>query len=198
MKILMAVPTFDVRVDIDCVKSIYNLSKPCEVELDFVTGYDCAKARNDIARKAIKGDFDYVFMVDSDIVLPHNALEKLLANGQSICFGVYPRKYTEEVEVIKIDRPVFWDVFKMDESIGLNDVVEVKACGFGCALIQTTVFSYLKYPYFKYETFEDGSLLSEDYYFCEKARGAGLKIYADFSVKCGHIGRFTKRIKKGG
>ena len=195
MKFLIAVPSFDTKVDVDCVKSIYDLDRPYEahVDLEFVTGYDCAKARNDIAKKAMDGDYDYVFMVDSDIVLPKNALVKLLLNQTDICFGVYPRKYKDEIEVIKAGKPYVWVVYKAEEA-NFEDVVEVKAAGFGCALIDTDVFKKISFPYFKYETYEDGSLLSEDYYFCEKAKDYGYTIYADFGVRCGHIGRFTKKM----
>ena len=57
MKILIAVPSFDVKVNVDCVKSIYDLEKPegSTVDLEFITGYDCAKARNEIAKRALEG-----------------------------------------------------------------------------------------------------------------------------------------------
>ena len=196
MKILIAVPSFDTKVDVDCLKSIYDLERPLdsEIDLEFVTGYDCAKARNEIAKKAMDGGYDYVFMVDSDIVLPKCALNKLLLDQKKVVFGVYPRKYTDYVEVIKYGEPWEWIVFQNEEAKNLDEVIEVKAVGFGCALIDTEVFKRMNYPYFKYEVYDNGSHLSEDYYFCRFAMNAGYGIYADFSVRCGHIGRFTKRI----
>ena len=71
-RILIAVPTFE-SIDPDVFKAIYNLHIPGridKVDFDFVRGYDCAKARNDISQKAIDGDYDYVLMVDSDTVIP--------------------------------------------------------------------------------------------------------------------------------
>ena len=49
-KILIAVPTFE-NIKPECFKSIYNLINPKDYLLyfDYVKGYDCARARNEIA-----------------------------------------------------------------------------------------------------------------------------------------------------
>ena len=50
-KILIAVPTFE-NIKPQCFKSIYGLKRPIGYDLyfDYVSGYDCAKARNQIAK----------------------------------------------------------------------------------------------------------------------------------------------------
>lgn len=195
MKILIAVPTFDTKIDVDVSKAIYDLIIPEGVTttLEHFTGYDCARARNKISAKAIDKGYDYVFMVDSDVVLPEDALVKLLSDNKKIVFGIYPRKYEDTVECIRIHPTIPWDIFTVEES-RFDDTIEVKACGFGCALIDTSVFSHINYPFFKYEDFGNGDILSEDFYFCERARAAGFPIYANFSVKCKHKGVLTKEI----
>jgi len=70
-----------------------------------------------------------------------------------------------------------------------GDLVEVDACGMGCMLIKKSVFEKLEEPYFQYTPRSKTSLQKgEDYYFCEKAKDAGFKIFCDTSVICGHIG----------
>ena len=78
-KILIAVPTFE-TIKPECFKSIYGLTRPEGYNLyfDYVSGYDCAKARNQIAKNSMAGHYDYVLMVDSDIQLPSDALIRLL------------------------------------------------------------------------------------------------------------------------
>jgi hypothetical protein len=50
------------------------------------------------------------------------------------------------------------------------------------------VFEMLQFPWFKWELdVANPSGKSEDFYFCEKAREAGLKIWADTSLRCGHV-----------
>ena len=80
MKILIAVPTFE-NIYPDTFKSIYDLD-PAGHELffEFVRGYDCATARNNIVFKAQDMDVDYVFMVDNDVVLPCDVLKNMLEN----------------------------------------------------------------------------------------------------------------------
>ena len=78
-KILIAVPTFE-NIKPECFKSIYSLKRPegYDIYFDYVSGYDCAKARNQIAKNAMAGNYNYVLMIDSDIQLPSEALVKLL------------------------------------------------------------------------------------------------------------------------
>lgn len=65
-KIMIVVPTFE-SIKQECFKSIYGLTRPDGYDLyfDYVSGYDCARARNQIAKNAMAGNYDYVFMVDS-------------------------------------------------------------------------------------------------------------------------------------
>ena len=69
-KILIAVPTFE-NIYPDTFKSIYDLDKgDNEVIFNFVRGYDCATARNNIILEAKRIKADYVLMVDNDMVIP--------------------------------------------------------------------------------------------------------------------------------
>ena len=78
MRILIAVPTFE-TIFPDTYKSIWDINKGGhEVAFEFVRGYDCATARNNIAQIAIDGNFDYVLMVDNDVVLPRDVLMDML------------------------------------------------------------------------------------------------------------------------
>ena len=94
-KILIAIPTFE-NIMPETFKSIYDLD-PCgnELSFEFVKGYDCARARNDIVKKALDGGFDYIFMVDSDMIIPQDALKNLLEYPTEICLGLCQRKNTK-------------------------------------------------------------------------------------------------------
>jgi FkbM family methyltransferase len=68
-------------------------------------------------------------------------------------------------------------------------VVEIAACGMGCALIKGDVFRKLEYPHFVYKTaLTMEHTISEDVYFCMKARNNGFSVWADTTIKCDHIG----------
>lgn len=187
MSILIAVPTYE-TIAPETFRSIYRI-KGDDLSFDYVKGYDCAKARNDIVRKALDGAFDYVLMVDSDIVVPEDALINMLEIPAPIVFGVYPRKNKPgETELFRRGTWSFEIRYTMDELNAMDkDRVKIKGSGFGCALINTRVFKELAYPWFKFVSYENNTYLSEDLYFCMMAENYDLQ--ADLRVKCGHIGR---------
>nr|DAF74789.1 MAG TPA: TarM [Caudoviricetes sp.] len=193
MEVLVAVPTFESILP-ETFKSIYGLTIPdgVNVMFDFCKGYDCAKARNEIAKEAVKYDFDYVLMVDSDIILPSNTLQCLLENPVDICLGVYPRKNTAtgQTEIFKLGYKNFTD----ENNLNISEIVDpgrmdIKGGGLGCALIKVSLFKVLPKPWFYYMIYPNGGVLSEDNYFCDNASNKGFKIQADTRVRCGHLVR---------
>lgn len=189
MSIFVAVPTFETILP-ETFRSIYRLNTGGhDVTFDFVKGYDCAKARNDIAKRAVNDGFSHVLMIDSDIVVPENALVDMLEYPAEIVLGCYPHKNTKkhEVELFKLGQPDFVERFTYDELPDTHPRMSVKGGGLGCALIATSVFSRLPFPWFKYVVYNNGSTLSEDLYFCSEARKVGMKIQGDLRVRCGHM-----------
>lgn len=190
MRILIAVPTFE-NITPECFKAIYNLRSDHELDFDFVKGYDCAEARNQIAEKALEGAYDYVLMVDSDTIIPENTLELMLEDPARICLGVCPRKNTKEgkTALCKKESRYFENCWYYNELP--EERFEVKVGGFACALIDVTVFREIPKPWFRYAMFDDGSILSEDYYFCNNASAwFNIPVMADPRVKCGHLARY--------
>lgn len=189
MGILIAVPTYE-TIAPECFKAIYDLEGD-DLSFDFVKGYDCAKARNEIARKALEGGFEYVLMVDSDIILPTNTVPLLTESPVDVCFGVYPRKNTKtgETELFKDDAFDFVNRYTLKE---LDDIgqsrISVKGGGCGCVLIRTGIFNIIPYPWFEFLSYENNTFLSEDLTFSMRA-SAMFRLMADTRVRCGHIGR---------
>lgn len=190
MKILIAVPTFE-TIQPEVFKSIYDL-RPAghDLAFDFVKGYDCAVARNCIGKMAQEGGYDYVLMVDSDTIIPPDALELMLDTPVDICLGVCPRKNTNEMKtaMIKLGDNSYHDSYFYPE---LPDgKTRIRGGGFACALVRSYVFTALDYPYFQYVTNADGSTLSEDFYFCQNAALMGFDVWMDPRVRCGHLARY--------
>lgn len=128
-------------------------------------------------------------MIDSDMIIPEDALGQMLAEPKEVCLGIYPRKNTkvEKTECFKLDQRNFLEVYTYSDldSCG-STYVEIKGGGLGCALIKTEVFTDLNFPYFKYVIYNNGDVLSEDNYFCHQVTSAGYKIYMNTNVRCGH------------
>ena len=190
-KILIAVPTFE-NIKPQCFKSIFGLTNPQNYNLffDYVKGYDCARARNEIVNLAIKYGFDYVLMIDSDVSVPKDTVVKLLECESDIALGWYYKKRT------KTDQTVIYDFGKdyteknmiYGETLcKVNDPFDIKGGGLGIALVNVNVFKKMTYPYFKYIIYDNDTVLSEDLYFCTEARKYGMNIKCNPNVKGKHI-----------
>lgn len=190
MKILIAVPTFE-NIQPEVFKAIYNIySEEHDLYFDFVRGYDCAVARNEIGKIVQAGGFDYVLMVDSDTVVPPDTLDLMLDPPVDVCLGVCPRKNTKEgkTAIVKLGSPAYHDNYFYSDLP--KERTRIKGGGFACALIKATVFTELNYPWFQYVTNENWSTLSEDYYFCQMCELFGIEMWVDPRVKCGHLARY--------
>ena len=190
-KILIAVPTFE-NIKPECFKAIFDLTNPAGYNLyfDYVQGYDCARARNEIAKLALNYDFDYVLMIDSDVKVPKDTLIKLLECQSDIALGWYYKKRTVN------DQTVIFNFGKnyTDENMIYGktlleaiDPFDIKGGGLGIALVNVNVFRKMEYPYFRYVIYDDDTVLSEDLYFCTEARKNGINIKCNPTVKANHI-----------
>ena len=211
MRILIAVPTFE-TIYPDTYKSLWDLDKGGhEVLFDSVRGYDVATARNHIAQRALDLETDYVLMVDNDVVLPKDALTKLLENAQMVNLGYYAHREADNIYRGKTcicrlkdkDGNEYYhfpmeseytaeEMQKMAET-GANKIL-VHGGGMGCALIWTEVFRKCTYPWYDWVNYGDANrgMLSEDLYFCVLCRNNGIPIYADVRVGCGHLLRHVQ------
>jgi len=192
-RILIAVPTFE-SVETECFKSIYGLGRPeCEIQLDFIKGYDVSRARNMAVKEAIDYGFTHLFFVDSDIVLPGDALINLYNANKECILGWYKRKRTMngQTEIFKLGYQDFTNENNYN-SIDLckEDIVEIKGGGMGCALIDMEVFKKIgDRRWFQYVEYNNDDVLSEDNFFCHKCECAGIKIFVHGKVRCGHINK---------
>ena len=201
MKILIAVPTYE-NIYPDTYKSIYNLlTGDHECDFSFVRGYDCARARNNIAQGALGGGFDYVLMVDNDVVLPRDALLTMLEDNVEVCLGYYAHRnvdniYNGKTSVCRLGEFNYTWQYPAVELKELRDkgehLIQIHGGGMGCALIHTSVFQTMNYPYFKWVNYDNGSVLSEDLYFCEQCKNYSIPIYTDTRIACGHLIRHVQ------
>lgn len=191
-KILVAIPTAK-YIEVATFKSIWDLEVPEGYDLDFqyFYGYQISQVRNLSAEWAKR--YDYMLSVDSDIVLPRDSLVKMLQADKDIISGLYIQRIpgTQTVEAY-MDTPNGGCTNIPYSLLENRGIVEIAACGMGCALIKSEVFRKMEYPHFLYkEALDHKNTVSEDVYFCLKARSIGFKVWADTSIKCDHIGMST-------
>lgn len=211
MKILVAVPTFE-TIYADTYKSLWDLDKGGhEVLFDSVRGYDVATARNRIAQKAIDMNTDYVLSVDNDVVLPNDALLKLLENDKDVCLGYYAHRNNDNryngrtcICKLKDENGEEYYHYPLESEYTVAEMkamaeagetaIVVHGGGMGCSLIRTDVFRKLSYPWYDWVNYGDANrgMLSEDLYFCSLCRASGVQIHADVRVGCGHMFRYIQ------
>ena len=188
--ILLAIPT-NKYIEPETMKSIYDLDVPegYKVDFQYFYGYRIDQIRNLIAEWAKR--YDYLFSVDSDIVLPKDCLTKMIAADKDIISGLYIQRIpgTHTLEVYMDTPNGGMTNIPSDLIVNLNHIVEIAGCGFGCVLVNSDVIRKMEYPHFHYHSALDHrNTVSEDVYFCKKARDIGFTIWADPSIVCDHIG----------
>ena len=195
MKILIAVPTFE-SIMPDTFKSIYDMDKGGhDCIFEFIRGYDCARARNVIAKRAMELETDYVLMVDNDMIIPEDALIDLLDDPKEVCLGYAAHRnaandYTGLMNLFKLGEYNYnrhYSMMDIKELIAKGTTkFQVHGGGMACALFRTSIFKQLPFPYFNWSNYKTGFCLSEDLYFCEVCRKAKIPVWADTRVACGH------------
>lgn len=189
-KILIAVPCMD-SVPARFAHSLAVLKKVGECAVTFEIGSLIYTSRNNLARRALEWDADYVLWLDSDMVFEPDLLERLMADLEDydadMVSGLYFRRIIPYTPVLfdRLDisgEITYWTEFKKIP----DDVFEVGGCGFGCVLMKTDVI----YDVFgKYQNcFAPLGNTGEDLAFCWRARECGHRILCDPNVACGHVG----------
>lgn len=164
-----------------------------------------SRARSDVATSFLaQGSGDVLLMVDHDIGWEAGDLEhitRVCLDLEAVVGGVFPKRG------FGIGVPIRWGQY--GEYLVPDDrVVECSAVATGFiaihrkvleALAETLPMTTAGYrPFFVQRTVqrEDGAWddLSEDYDFCNKARAAGFKIFADLRPQLTHFGSHLYRV----
>ena len=154
----------------------------------------------------------HLFFMDSDMVFPAQALNRLLARDKDIVGGCYmARTETPIPHIYRFKREdedgLIWYQAMTQEltawikthpetasaprahvfSDSPDALVRADALGTGCMLIKRRVLEGIAEPRFEFPA--TGAFGGEDFDFCRKARAAGFEVWGDFSVQCAHESR---------
>lgn len=141
--------------------------------------------RNYIRDYALKNDYDFVFFVDSDVILPKNALVFLHGSKADVVSGVYLNVF--ELGGKKVVAPVlFRDLGNGEcqlftyEGVAGGEIIEIGAAGLGCSLVSRKVLEAV--PFRRWNSDTGG----EDMAFYVDARKKGFRTVSHLAVKCVH------------
>ena len=192
MKILIAIPCMD-QVPSQFAFCLAMLNKVGDCAISFQMGSLIYTSRNNLAKKSLELECDYVLWLDSDMTFRPDLLEKLVSDLDKgdIITGLYYRR-------VKPFSPVIFEKLEFDEN-GCkwsdptdipDEIFEVEGCGFGCVLRPTNIFLDVAAK-FDGMMFNPLANMGEDLSFCWRARQCGYKIVCDPSIYLGHIGHYT-------
>lgn len=177
---------------------------------NFLRGYDEDTQRGTKARR----QYDWMLFIDTDLIFQADSIVKLWElgkrKGPGIYAGTYPIKQLKPKVVFNNMPGCVPDA---------EGVVEVREAGTGFMLIHRDVYTQMiekfgdemrfetdmgdqggprtiKYDFFTVGVRKDPLLgykrfLSEDWYFCQRWREMGNKVWMLTTIQCGHIGQFV-------
>ena len=153
-----------------------------------------AESRNLVREKVLKEGYDYLFCLDQDVVLPQDAIQKLVSHGKDIVTGIYYNNFTKvdpkTGEVLQRKLPTVWINSLKDKTklvtirkdvLESGKLIKIDSCGTGCILIHREVLEKVKFRW------EDDKPGVDDVFFCIDALKLGYEIYADTNVICEHL-----------
>ena len=194
-KILIAVPCMDM-VSAQFAHSLATLTsygvEDTQISIWFNLGSLIYTSRNEIAKRALTEGADLVMWFDSDMIFNPDTMIRLLKHiddGHDIVTGIYYRRtipFTpvafSKMDIDEKEQKSFYEEY--DEIPG--EPFEVAACGFGCVLTRTEIFTavFSKFG----NMFSPIGNIGEDIAFCWRARECGYKILADPTIPLGHVG----------
>ena len=192
MNILIGIPTKDV-MDIEAAISIMNLDwDGHNITYTHSHGagvYGVAQARNNLVKQALEGGYDKLFMIDSDMIVPQDAIINLLDPDVPIVTGC--ARYKND----SMRSPLFRHTTDKEGSASWlwNEIprgrFEIKSGGVACAMIDVNLLKRMHRPWFVWTERGNGTYVGEDIGFYEELQRIGIKPQADGRVRCGHIGR---------
>jgi hypothetical protein len=155
----------------------HNLPHRSTISFTRNRGSSIAGNRNLLVERFLRApDLQWLCMIDSDMVVPPDTVQRLLATGKEIVGALsFERNPPYVLGAVRGD----------DMPDGAPFVLHrVPAVGAGCLLIRRHVLESMPKPWFEHTT----PGWNEDFHFCEKATGAGFEVWLDGTLELGHVG----------
>ena len=191
MKLLIAIPTRG-EMPYQFVKSLTDLRRKLDeddinYEIAFQNSTLVYIGRDKLAKKAIDEGFSHVLWLDDDMVFKSDLLEDLMFCGKPFVTGLAVGRRAPHCSCVfkevypKVDRWTYQEYPPCP--------FKIAACGFACVLIERHVLEKVWTTHGS--CFFPTRELGEDVAFCKRAVDLGFEIWAEPTVKLGHIGQMV-------
>ena len=169
------------------IMSLLSLRFPVNTQIHYHLIGSCLvyDARDNIVKFALENNADWLLFLDSDMVIPNDAVIKMAAHDVDMITGMafkrtppfQPCFYTK-ASITKDYKPITESPIVFPD----EGLVECQGFGMACCMIKMDVFKKINPPWF----FPMPNI-GEDLTFCIKARQAGFRMFCDLSINVGHV-----------
>lgn len=191
-------------IEHQCEKGLQDLEKR-GYSVWRIRGYAAIdQGRNQMATDALRHGFEETMWIDSDISFNVEDVEKLRSHNLPISSAIYPKKG---------QRSIASSVLPGTKQISFGKqggLIEIQYAATGFLHVRREAYETIQeklslplcnqrfdapmIPFFQPMIVDDPPegqwYLAEDFSFCERALRAGLKIYADTTIRLNHIGSY--------
>ena len=195
MRILIGIPTYDRRLDIELARTLINMERLGKHTFDYIfpVSSHLSRNRNMACLQALADGHDYLLFLDSDVGISdisfvESLMETAYRLGAQIVGGAYRMKKLDEVVYIAGNYKN-GKLENIRESPKTPQLVE--SVGTGIMLIHISVLRKLSDPWFTIVDKPTLEVEPEDFYFCRKAREAGFKVALDPRFETHHFGQYS-------
>lgn len=213
-RLFLAVPVYggvDPHFHTSMMSLMTSKDRPYHLRVrDYIGDSLVCRARNRLVVDFLATDSTHLFFIDSDLIFSDEHVARIAshaARGVPIVAGLYPKK----------QRELGWvcNVLETPTAPDEHDLQPVKYAGTGFLCIAREVFLKMMeaYPEARYDP-DDGDgvegdlwdffpvgvwqcpetgrrrYLSEDWWFCQRARDLGYEVMMDMRIVCKHVGQF--------
>lgn len=163
-----------------------------KISFHFISNALIYDARESAVQYALEHNIHWILFIDSDMDIPEDTLQKLISHQKPVVSALAFRRVPNYEPCIYVNTSPEADFphYLPADDWEKDSLISVDATGHGCILINTSIFKFLDAPfYFPVLSKDHSESLGEDLAFCYKLKQAGISIFVDTSVECGHIGK---------
>ena len=159
-----------------------------------------ARAQNFARKKALEEDYDYIFSLESDIMIPPNIIQLLMRYGKDVISGLYmigDKKKNFLVPCITLPE---WNtdlnswgtrLLKPEEFKDYlhKGIKQVQAAGMGCCLIHKNAYKNTTF------TYDPRFTAHSDVYFFNRMFERHIPVFVDTDILCRHDNSLWEDVK---
>ena len=195
-KILIGVPS-NRDLPKETVACLFHLAEQVGYKnIVFMQNAMINQCRDSIVRTAFQKNYDFIFWMDDDMIVPPDAITKLLSHNKDICSGLYFGRGNYKPLIYDVSHDEADDTYSIQQLTEYqdNELKKVGAVGFGCCLTRVSALKRIWNGDIRGASgtcFDFIGGIGEDISFAIRCLHLGIETWVDTSVKCGHIGKFT-------